>query len=152
MKKEVIELICMIDKSISMKGKEKQIVHCYNSLIEDYKAREEKCFVTTCLFAEKVNMLYYHNEISFVNPLTEGMVYVEGSTALYDAVKTTFLHVEECLEYIKDEIRKQINVYIITDGIDNGSVELIHKEFESLIRMKREMGWKIQMIEPECGD
>ena len=148
MKKEVIELICMIDKSISMKGKEKRTVHHYNSLIEEYKAREEKCFVTTCLFAEKVNMLCFHNEISFVNPLTECMYYVEGSTALYDAVKTTFCHVDECLEYLKDEIHKQINVYIITDGIDNGSVEIIQEEFESLIRTKEEKGWKIYIVEP----
>jgi hypothetical protein len=152
MKKDMIELVCMIDKSISMKGKEKQVLHTYNSLIEDYKKSEEKCFVTTCLFAEKVNMLYFHNEISFVNPLTERDYFLEGSTALYDAVKTTFKHVDECLDYLKDEIRKQINVYVITDGIDNGSVEAIRDEFEELIQMKQELGWKIRLIEPECGE
>ena len=152
MKKDMIELVCMIDKSISMKGKEKQVLHTYNSLIEDYKKSEEKCFVTTCLFAEKVKMLYFHNEISFVNPLTERDYFLEGSTALYDAVKTTFKHVDECLDYLKDEIRKQINVYVITDGIDNGSVEVIRDEFEELIQMKQELGWKIRLIEPECGE
>lgn len=147
--KDVIELICMIDKSISMDGREKQVVHCYNSLIAKYKVRKEKCFVTTCLFSEKVNMICLRNEISFVNPLSEGMYYVEGSTALYDTVNTIFSHEEEYLEYLKDEINKQIHVYIITDGIDNGSVEIIHEEFESLIRVKEEKGWKIHIAEPK---
>ena len=152
MKKDIIELVCMIDKSVSMKGQEKQVLHTYNSLIENYKDSEEKCFVTTCLFSEKINMLYFHNEIAFTKPLTERDYFVEGSTALYDAVKTTFSDVDECLEYVKDEIKKQINVYIITDGIDTGSVEVIREEFESLIQTKKELGWKIQMIEPKCGD
>lgn len=152
MQKDIIKLICMIDKSISMKGQEKQVLKTYNSLIEEYKKFEEKCFVTTCLFAEKINMLCLQNEISFVKPLTEREYYIEGSTALFDAVKTTFSHVDECLDYLKDEIRKQINVYIITDGIDNGSVEMIREEFESLIQRKQEMGWKIRLIEPECGE
>ena len=51
MKKDIIELVCMIDKSVSMKGQEKQVLHTYNSLIENYKDSEEKCFVTTCLFS-----------------------------------------------------------------------------------------------------
>lgn len=152
MKKDIVKLICMIDKSISMKGREKQVLKTYNSLIEEYKRFEEKCFVTTCLFAEKINMLCLQNEISFVKPLTERDYYIEGSTALFDAVKTTFSHVDECLEYLKDEIRKQINVYIITDGIDNGSVEMIREEFESLIRSKKELGWNIKLIEPERGE
>ena len=152
MKKDIIELGCMIEKSVSMKGQEKQVLHTYNSLIENYKDSEEKCFVTTCLFSEKINMLYVHNEIAVTKPLTTRDYFVEGSTALYDAVKTTFSHVDECLEYVKDEIKKQINVYIITDGIDTGSVEVIREEFESLIQTKKELGWKIQMIEPKCGD
>ena len=152
MKKDIVKLICMIDKSISMKRREKQVLKTYNSLIEEYKRFEDKCFVTTCLFAEKINMLCLQNEISFVKPLTERDYYIEGSTALFDAVKTTFSHVDECLEYLKDEIRKQINVYIITDGIDNGSVEMIREEFESLIRSKKELGWNIKLIEPERGE
>ena len=152
MKKDMIELVCMIDNSISMKGREKEVLNTYHSLIEDYKRRDEKCFVTTWLFSEKVNMLCFHNEISFVKPLTEGSYYVEGSTALYDAVKITFSHVDECLEYLKDEIKKQINVYILTDGIDNGSVEMIHEEFETLIQQKQESGWRIQIIKPKCRD
>ena len=127
MKKNVTELVCVIDRSISMRRREKQVLCCYNRLLEDYRAKEEKCFVTTCLFADKVNILCLHNEISFVNPLTRGVYYVEGSTALFDAVKTTFRHVDECLEYLNDEIKKQIHVYLITDGMDNGSVEVIHK-------------------------
>ena len=150
--KDIVKVVCMIDRSISMKGQEKRVIETYNSLIDEYKKSEEKCFVTTCLFAEKVNLLCLQNEISSMRPLTEREYYVEGSTALFDAVKTTFSHVDECLEYLKDEIRKQINVYIITDGIDNGSVEMIREEFESLIREKQELGWKIKLIEPECGE
>lgn len=147
MKKDMIELVCMIDKSISMKGKEEQVLSAYHSLLEEYKTKET-CFVTTCLFAEKINMLYLHNEISFVRPLIQRDYFTEGSTALYDAVKLTFSHVEECLEYIKDEIHKQINVYMITDGIDTGSVEIIQEEFENLIQEKVKSGWNIQMIPP----
>ena len=73
---------------------------------------------------------------------------VSDSNPLYDAVKLTFSHVEECLEYIKDEIHKQINVYMITDGIDTGSVEIIQEEFENLIQEKVKSGWNIQMIPP----
>ena len=100
MKKDIVKLICMIDKSISMKGREKQVLKTYNSLIEEYKRFEEKCFVTTCLFAEKINMLCLQNEISFVKPLTERDYYIEGSTALFDAVKTSS-YLEEILEKVK---------------------------------------------------
>ena len=152
MTKDMVKLVCMIDRSISMKGQEKKVIQTYNSLIDAYKKSEEKCFVTTCLFAEKINMLCLQNEISSVGPLTERDYYIEGSTALYDAVKTTFSHVDECLEYLKDDIQKHINVYMITDGIDNGSVEMLREEFESLIQTKQELGWRIRLIEPEGGE
>lgn len=148
MEREIVELVCLVDKSRSMYGREQDVLDIYNSLLEDYRGRERKCYVTTCLFSDTADVIYLHNEMKHVRPLTQRDYCVEGDSAIFDAVCDTFAQVDECLQYIKDEIKKQVNVYVITDGIDNCSVRFVCDEFLSLIQQKAADGWNIELMDP----
>lgn len=149
MKREILELVCLIDRSRSMYGREQAVLDRYHDLLGDYGKWAGNCYVTACLFSDRIDMLYLHSELSYVKPLRRGQYYVEGSTALFDAVGTMAARVEQCLGMLKDEIQKQVHVWVITDGIDNGSTQATQEDFMRLLREKISQGWRIRIVTPE---
>lgn len=146
MQTEMMELVCLIDRSISMWGREEQVLRAYRRLLQQYQKVPQKCFVTTCLFSDNTELLWIHNEMDCANALTRQEYYVEGNTGLCDAVMFCIKRVEISLGYIKDEIKKQVHMYVITDGIDNGSVNQNYKEVLKLLEEKQKEHWQIYMV------
>jgi uncharacterized protein YegL len=145
---EIVELVCLVDRSISMLERQEQVMQVHQSILEEYKKQGHKCFVTTCLFSDKAEVLYLHNEIAYVKPLTQREYYVDGSTALYDVMEDMIRRIEEGLEYIKEEVKKRIRMYVITDGVDNCSVKVLYDEFCQLVHQKQEEGWLMEFVTP----
>lgn len=46
---EIVELVCLVDRSISMLERQEQVMQVHQSILEEYKKQGHKCFVTTCL-------------------------------------------------------------------------------------------------------
>ena len=96
-----------------------------------------------------MEILYIHNEWRCVKPLNRNIYFVEGNTALFDAVCEICSRIESNLNLIKDEIQKHIEIFVITDGMDNASV---YNDacmcFDELVKRSKD-GWKIHIRTPE---
>lgn len=146
---EIKEYVFLVDKSISMHGKEAEVLEVLNGCVRDCGTCGDEAYATLGLFSEHLEILYIHNEWQCVRPLNRNVYFVEGNTALFDAVCEICSRISSNLNRIKDEIHKHIEIFVITDGIDNASVyNDAWMCFEELIRRTGE-GWKIHFRTPE---
>ncbi len=86
MKKDLTELVFILDRSGSMSGLESDTIGGYNSMLEKQKKEPGEALITTVLFDDKYELLHDRINLRGTEPITEKEYYVRGSTALLDAV------------------------------------------------------------------
>jgi len=86
MKKNLTELVFILDRSGSMSGLETDTIGGYNAMIEKQKKEEGEANVTTVLFDDKVEMLNQRVSLQEIAKITEKEYFVRGCTALLDAI------------------------------------------------------------------
>lgn len=121
-----LDLIFLIDRSGSMHGSEDDTIGGFNSFIEKEKAKDFETKVTTILFDNKYEVLYKRRDISEVGELTSDEYFVRGSTALFDAIGRTITSLDK-------EINNKALFVIMTDGMENSSVEFSKSQIKSMI-------------------
>lgn len=123
---EDLDLIFLIDKSGSMYGSEEDTIGGFNSFIEKEKIKEGNTRVTTILFNNGYEILYERKSIDEVDELTRNEYFVGGSTALLDAIGRTITTLDK-------EIDNSVLFVIMTDGMENSSVEFSKSQIKSMI-------------------
>ena len=86
MKKNLTELVFILDRSGSMGGLEPDAIGGFNAMLTRQKEQEGEANVTTILFDHEVQLLHDRFPLKAVAPLTEKDYYVRGCTALLDAI------------------------------------------------------------------
>ena len=86
MKKNLTELVFILDRSGSMGGLEPDTIGGFNAMLTRQKEQEGEANVTTILFDHEVQLLHDRFPLKAVAPLTEKDYYVRGYTALLDAI------------------------------------------------------------------
>ena len=86
MKKGLVEMVFILDRSGSMRGLEADTVGGFNSLIEKQKQAPGEALVSLVLFDDQFEVVHHRRVITSLEPLTKDTYYVRGSTALVDAV------------------------------------------------------------------
>ena len=86
MKKNLTELVFILDRSGSMGGLEQDTIGGFNAMLEKQKALDGQCRITTVLFDNRYELLHDRTDIRAVRPITAKEYHVGGSTALLDAV------------------------------------------------------------------
>lgn len=86
MKKNLTELVFILDRSGSMGGLEQDTIGGFNAMLTRQKEQEGEANVTTILFDHEVQLLHDRFPLHAVAPLTEKDYYVRGCTALLDAI------------------------------------------------------------------
>ena len=87
MKKEKkLDVVFILDKSGSMGGQEENTISSFNEYLEKEKKNKYQTNITTVLFSDKYSILHDRENVKKVKELTEKDYYVEGCTALYDAL------------------------------------------------------------------
>ena len=77
--------------------------------------------------------------IEDIGSLSEEEYYVRGSTALWDAVGRSVLHIARVHQKMKAENRPEKTLFIITtDGMENSSVEYSLDQVKQLIERQKE--------------
>lgn len=122
---EKINVIFLLDRSGSMQGAETDTIGGYNSFL---KKQKDNTLVTTVLFDDKYETLYYRENIKKVKKLTSKEYYVRGCTALYDAIGITINRLE------KDVKNEKVIFVITTDGLENASKEYNKDSVKKLIK------------------
>ena len=134
MKKDLTELVFILDRSGSMGGLEADTIGGFNSLIEKQKKEEGTALVSTILFDDKMEIIHDRVNLSDVKKLTDKEYYVRGCTALLDAVGSIIKHIEAVQKGLPEEERPEKTLFVITtDGFENASKEYTYKSVKSLI-------------------
>lgn len=133
MKKNLTELVFILDRSGSMTDLVADTIGGYDSMIEKYKSELEEAYVTTVLFDDCYQVLHDHVKLQDVGSIRLHY-YVRGCTALYDAVGKTINSVGERLFNTPEEERPEKVIFVIvTDGYENASKEFSKTKVREMI-------------------
>lgn len=134
-KKEVMDMVFLLDKSGSMSGIEKDTIGGYNSYLKNNKDKNIK--VTTILFNNQYTIYNERKNISKVKDLTEKEYQVGGTTALLDALGTS-------INYMEEQKAKKVMFIITTDGLENSSKEFTKEKIKEMIETHKD--WEFVYI------
>ena len=122
MKKNLTELVFILDRSGSMGGLEQDTIGGFNAMLTRQKEQEGEANVTTILFDHEVQLLHDRFPLKVVAPLTEKDYYVRGCTALLDAIGYGMEKMANIQRHLpEDECAEKVIFVITTDGLENAS-------------------------------
>lgn len=144
MKKNLTELVMILDRSGSMGGLESDTIGGYNSMLRKQKDAEGEVLVSTVLFDDTSEVLYDRVSLEKLPRMTEKEYYVRGSTALLDAVGGAIHHIGNVHKYARDEDRPEKTIFVITtDGMENASRKYSYDRVKMMVeRQKEKYGWE----------
>ena len=93
MKKNLTELVFILDQSGSMAPLVDDTIGGFNSMIEKQKKEDGQCLVSAVLFDSESKVLYDRVPIQKVTPMTDNDYCPSGCTALLDAMGGAIHHI-----------------------------------------------------------
>lgn len=145
MKKELTEIVFIIDRSGSMCGLEDDTIGGFNSFIEKQKQEEGQARISTILFDDKIEILHDREDINNVKKMTKEQYYVRGCTALLDAVGYALNKTIDIQNKLLDKADKILFI-ITTDGYENASKEYTYSMINKLINKQKERKWEFLFL------
>lgn len=134
MKKDLTEIIFIIDRSGSMDRLTQDTIGGFNSFIENQKKEAGEAKLTTVLFDDNYEVLHDGVDLKDVKPLTDKEYSARGMTALLDAIGKTITDVGHRLNNTPEEERpEKVMVIITTDGAENASKEYTKSKVKEMI-------------------
>ena len=148
MKKNLTELVFILDRSGSMAGLEKDTIGGFNAMLEKQKAEDGEAFISTVLFDNYSEVIHDRVPLDAVPKLTEKEYYVRGCTALLDAVGGAIHHIANVHKYAREEDRPEKTLFVITtDGMENASRRYSYEKVREMItRQKEQHGWEFLFL------
>lgn len=148
MKKNLTELVFILDRSGSMAGLESDTIGGFNGMLSKQKKEEGDLIVTTVLFDDQYELLHDRIPAAGVPPMTEEQYYVRGCTALLDAIGTTIQKIINVQKHtLESERAEKVIFIIITDGLENASGEYTYKRVRRLIETEKKLyGWEFLFL------
>ncbi|MBR4413655.1 MAG: VWA domain-containing protein [Lachnospiraceae bacterium] len=148
MRKDLTEVVFILDKSGSMSGLESDTIGGFNSLIEKQKKEEGEALISVVLFNDDSNVIYDRVPIEKVEPMNDKQYFVGGCTALLDAIGGAIHHIGNVHKYAREEDRPEKTLFIITtDGMENSSHQYTYDKVKKLVEKQKETyGWEFLFL------
>ena len=148
MKKNLTELVFILDRSGSMSGLEADTIGGFNAMIEKQKNTEGEAYVSTVLFNHESAVIHDRLDIRKVQPMTARDYQVGGCTALLDAIGGAIHHIGNIHKYARPEDVPEKTLFVITtDGMENASRRYGADEVRRKIqRQKEKYGWEFLFL------
>ena len=148
MKKNLTEIVFILDRSGSMAGLEDDTIGGFNAMIEKQKKEPGEALVSTVLFDNECEVIHDRVDIQRVEPMTRREYYVRGCTALLDAVGGSIHHIGNVHKYARKEDVPEKTLFIITtDGYENASKRYDYDKVRKMIeRQKEKYGWEFLFL------
>ena len=148
MKKNLTELVFILDRSGSMSGLERDTIGGFNAMIEKQKKQDGECIVSTVLFDDENKVIHDRVSLDEIRPMTEDDYFVGGCTALIDAIGGAIHHIGNVHKYARQEDVPENTIFIITtDGQENSSHRYTSDRVKMMIeRQKDKYGWEFLFI------
>ena len=147
MKKDLTELVFILDRSGSMCGLENDTIGGFNSFVKKQRDVDGECLVSTVLFNQESEVIHDRIPLRDVPEMT-GKEYVpSGSTALIDAMGDAIRHIRNVHKYIREEDVPEHTIFvIITDGQENDSHRYSSDEVKKMVSKQKEKGWEFLFL------
>ena len=144
MKKNLTDMVFILDRSGSMGGLESDTVGGFNAMIEKQKKAEGDAYVSTVLFNTHSKVLHDRVDVRQIRPMTQDDYCVGGCTALLDAVGDAIHHIGNVHKYARPEDVPEKTVFVITtDGMENASHRYTYDKVRRMIEKEKEKyGWE----------
>jgi len=144
MKKDLTELVFILDRSGSMSGLESDTIGGYNSMLEKQKKESGEAVMTTVLFDDGYELLHDRINIRGIGNITDKEYFVRGTTALLDAIGKTISKIGRAQKHTSEEERAEHVMFVITtDGMENASREFSYEKIRQMIEhQKSKYGWE----------
>ena len=148
MKKNLTELVMILDRSGSMGGLESDTIGGYNSMLKKQREEDGEVLVSTVLFDDRSEVLYDRVPLEKMPQMTEKEYYVRGCTALLDAVGGAIHHIGNVHKYAREEDRPEKTIFVITtDGLENASREYSYGRVKKMVEQQKEKyGWEFLFL------
>lgn len=142
--KENMELVFLLDRSASMAGLEKDTINGFNSVLKKQKEYGGGIKVTTVLFDDDLEELYFRSEIKEIHKMTDKEYFVGGCTALLDAMGKIIYKM--IVSQKKEERVNNVIAVIITDGLENASHEYTYDSVKKMVERQKSAGWEFLFL------
>lgn len=148
MKKNLTEIVFILDRSGSMCGLERDTIGGFNSMTEKQRRQEGDAYVSTVLFDDCSEVIHDRVPIDKVPLLTEKEYYVRGCTALLDAVGSAIHHIGNVHKYARKEDVPEKTIFVITtDGMENASHRYSYGTVKAMIEEHQDKyGWEFLFL------
>ena len=148
MKKNLTEIVFILDRSGSMAGLEEDTIGGFNALIEKQRTEPGEAYVSTVLFDNYSEVIHDRVQLDRVPKMTRKEYYVRGCTALLDAVGGAIKHISTVHRYAREEDRPEKTLFVITtDGMENASHRYRYPEVRQMIeKQKKDHGWEFLFL------
>ncbi len=148
MKKNLTEMVFILDRSGSMAGLEADTIGGFNGMIERQKRAAGEALVSTVLFSNESTVIHDRVELAKVGPMTDRQYSVGGCTALIDAIGGAIHHIGNVHKYAREEDRPEHTVFVITtDGMENASRRYTSDAVKAMVRRQKEQyGWEFLFL------
>ena len=148
MKKNLSEIVFLLDRSGSMSGLEKDTIGGFNAMIEKQKKEEGEALISTILFDHEMKVLHDRVKVQDVKPISEKDYQVRGCTALLDAMGGAIHHIGNVHKYARNEDVPEHTIFVITtDGMENASSHYSSSKVRTMVeRQKEKYGWEFLFL------
>jgi uncharacterized protein YegL len=144
MKKDLVEMVFILDRSGSMGGLEKETINGFNSMIEKQREVKKDALISTVLFDNQFEVLHNRVDLKEVKLLTSKDYYVRGTTALLDAIGRSIRKIVSIYRKMDAEEKPEKTIFVITtDGMENSSMEFTYDDIKKTIEFqKQKFDWE----------
>ena len=148
MKKNLTELVMILDRSGSMAGLESDTIGGYNGMLKKQRETEGEVLVSTVLFDDRSEVLFDRVPLDQMPEMTSKDYYVRGCTALLDAIGGAIHHIGNVHKYAREEDRPEKTIFVITtDGMENASRMYSYARVKQMVeRQKEKYGWEFLFL------
>ena len=148
MKKNLTELVFILDKSGSMSGLEADTIGGFNAMIDKQRREAGEALVSTVLFDTDCTVVHDRVNLADVSKLTEREYCPGGCTALLDALGGAIHHIGSVHKYGREEDVPERTLFVITtDGMENASRRYTSDQVKAMIqRQKAKYDWEFLFL------
>ena len=148
MKKNLTEVVFILDRSGSMAGLEADTIGGFNAMIAKQKQEPGEALISTVLFDSQSEVLHDRVPVHRSQPMTNRDYTPRGCTALLDALGSAIHHIGNVHKYAREEDRPAHTLFVITtDGMENASHHYDSKTVKAMIRRQQECyGWEFLFL------